>query len=80
MELVGYHHQKRLRVLHFLKNNGAFFALILLFIINAILTPNFFAIQTFYINITQVAPIAIVAIGMCLVIASGGGGIDISVG
>jgi simple sugar transport system permease protein/ribose transport system permease protein len=64
----------------FLKNNGALVALVVLLIINAIFTPHFFAIQTFYINITQVAPIAIVAIGMCLVIASGGGGIDISVG
>lgn len=67
-------------VMRAVKNNGAFVALVILLIINAIVTPNFFALQTFYINITQVTPIAIVAIGMCLVIASGGGGIDISVG
>ncbi|MGL6261430.1 ABC transporter permease [Vibrio sp. WXL103] len=80
MELVSYHKHSHLKVLNIFKSNGALVALFLLLTINAIFTPNFFAIQTLYINLSQVAPIAIVAIGMCLVIASGGGGIDISVG
>jgi ribose transport system permease protein len=41
-------------------------------------TPNFVSWQTAYINLTQVATIVIVAIGMTLVIGSGG--IDLSVG
>ncbi|MCL4142189.1 UNVERIFIED_CONTAM: hypothetical protein GTU68_051017 [Idotea baltica] len=41
-------------------------------------TPNFFQLQTLFVNISQVATIAIVAMGMTLVIATGG--IDLSVG
>lgn len=53
----------------------AFFALLL---INILITPNFLNIQTLYVNLNQVATIAIVAIGMTLVISSNG--IDLSVG
>ena len=42
------------------------------------ITPNFLSLQTLSVNLTQVAPIVIVAVGMTLVIATGG--IDLSVG
>jgi galactofuranose transport system permease protein len=54
---------------------AAFAALIL---INIAVTPNFLSWQTLSLNLTQVAPIVIVAVGMTLVIATGG--IDLSVG
>jgi ribose transport system permease protein len=52
--------------------------LVLLVIFNVVVTPNFLSFQTLNVNLTQVAPIVIVAIGMTLVIATGG--IDLSVG
>lgn len=54
---------------------GALAALVLL---NALLTPNFLDVRTLAVNVSQVATVAIVALGMTLVIASGG--IDLSVG
>jgi simple sugar transport system permease protein/ribose transport system permease protein len=66
------------RALSQVKNNGALWAFFLLLLINILITPNFLQIQTLYVNLTQVATVAIVAIGMTLVIASGG--IDLSVG
>ncbi|AFZ67523.1 ABC transporter permease [Deinococcus peraridilitoris] len=57
---------------------GALVALVLLVLFNAIFTPNFLTAQTFYVNMTQVATIVIVGVGMTLVIATGG--IDLSVG
>jgi ribose/xylose/arabinose/galactoside ABC-type transport system permease subunit len=57
---------------------GASLALVLLILFNAITTPNFLSLQTLYVNLTQVATIVIVAVGMTLVIATGG--IDLSVG
>lgn len=57
---------------------GTLGAFVLLVIFNIVVTPNFLALQTLYVNLTQVAPIVIVAIGMTLVIATGG--IDLSVG
>lgn len=62
----------------FIRSNGTLSALVLLLLINIVITPNFFQLQTVYVNLTQVATIAIVALGMTLVIASGG--IDLSVG
>ena len=57
---------------------GILIALVLLIAFNIAVTPNFLAFQTLYVNLTQVSTIAIVAIGMTLVIATGG--IDLSVG
>jgi simple sugar transport system permease protein/ribose transport system permease protein len=54
---------------------GALLALILL---NIAITPNFLNLQTLAVNVSQVSTIAIVALGMTLVIATGG--IDLSVG
>lgn len=53
-------------------------ALVALLIFNFFFTPNFASLQTLNVNLTQVAPIVIVAVGMTLVIATGG--IDLSVG
>lgn len=57
---------------------GALAALILLIIINAIFTQNFWAINNFWNILLQVSPTMLVAIGMTFVIATGG--IDLSVG
>jgi len=56
-------------------------ALIILFallLFNVAFTPNFLSVQTFNLNLTQVATIVIVGCGMTLVIATGG--VDLSVG
>lgn len=53
-------------------------ALVLLMIYNVIFTRNFVSIQTLNVNLTQVANIVIISVGMTFVIATGG--IDISVG
>ena len=57
---------------------GAFAALVVLLLINVILTPNFAAYDNFRNILVQVTPTMLVAIGMTLVIATGG--IDLSVG
>lgn len=57
---------------------GALAALVLLFIINAVATPNFLDVNNFRNILLQVAPTVLVATGMTLVIATGG--IDLSVG
>lgn len=57
---------------------GLLAALGALVAINIAITPNFLNLQTLAVNVSQVATIAIVALGMALVIASGG--IDLSVG
>jgi galactofuranose transport system permease protein len=57
---------------------GALIALLLLILFNVLFTRNFLSLQTLYINLTQVGTIVIVAVGMTLVIATGG--IDLSVG
>jgi ribose transport system permease protein len=61
-----------------LANHGALVALLIIILVNVAITPNFLSWQTVHVNLTQVAPIAIVAIGMTFVIATGG--IDLSVG
>ncbi|MEP2031419.1 MAG: ABC transporter permease [Paracoccaceae bacterium] len=62
----------------FLRKNGGLLALAVILIFNILVTPNFLQMQTLFVNISQVATIAIVAMGMTLVIATGG--IDLSVG
>jgi simple sugar transport system permease protein/ribose transport system permease protein len=57
---------------------GILGALIALFLFNAFFTDNFLTMQSMRVNLTQVAPVVIVAVGMTLVI--GTGGIDLSVG
>ena len=57
---------------------GTAAALIALVLLNLVITPHFATLQTLNVNLTQVATIVIVAVGMTLVIATGG--IDLSVG
>ena len=57
---------------------GAGAGLLLLILFNLAFTPHFVSWQTLNVNLTQVATIVIVAVGMTLVIATGG--IDLSVG
>jgi simple sugar transport system permease protein/ribose transport system permease protein len=57
---------------------GALLALLVLLLYNIGFTANFLSAQALNVNLTQVAPIVIVATGMTLVIATGG--IDLSVG
>jgi ribose/xylose/arabinose/galactoside ABC-type transport system permease subunit len=68
----------KLSVLQLASRYGTAAALLLLIALNLVMTPNFLSWQTLNINLTQVAPIVIVATGMTLVIATGG--IDLSVG
>lgn len=62
----------------FLQTYSSFIALAALIVVNAFFTPNFLTLGTFNANLTQVATIVIVAVGMTFVIATGG--IDLSVG
>lgn len=57
---------------------GPLAALVALFVFNALFTDGFLSMQSFRLNVTQVATVIIVATGMTLVIATGG--IDLSVG
>ncbi len=66
------------RLLDFLSRYGTLIALLLLIVFNLFFTRNFATVQTLNVNLTQVCTIVIVAVGMTLVI--GTGGIDLSVG
>jgi simple sugar transport system permease protein/ribose transport system permease protein len=57
---------------------GALAALVVLVVANAILTPNFATASNFWSMLLQVSTVLLVAVGMTLVIATGG--IDLSVG
>src|SRR5919206_490669 len=57
---------------------GALAALVLLFVGNSLFTPNFFDVNNFRNILLQVSTTVLVAVGMTLVIATGG--IDLSVG
>jgi len=57
---------------------GAALMLLLLVLYNVFWTPYFLTQQTMRVNLTQVSTIVIVAVGMTLVVATGG--IDLSVG
>jgi galactofuranose transport system permease protein len=58
---------------------GAAAVLVALFVYNAVATPYFLTYQSLVVNqLRQAAPVAIVALGMALVISTGG--IDLSVG
>jgi ribose/xylose/arabinose/galactoside ABC-type transport system permease subunit len=61
-----------------LRRNGVYVALALLVLVNVVLTDNFLSQGTLRLQLIQVAPVVIVALGMALVI--GTEGIDLSVG
>ncbi|MEK1888947.1 MAG: ABC transporter permease [Phyllobacterium sp.] len=62
----------------FMARYGTLIALVALLLFNLAFTRNFATMQTLNVNLTQVCTIVIVAVGMTLVIATGG--IDLSVG
>ncbi|GGF51110.1 sugar ABC transporter permease [Marmoricola endophyticus] len=57
---------------------GVYAALVVVLVINLLFTDNFFAVDNFRIQLVQVVPVLVVALGMALVI--GTEGIDLSVG
>ena len=63
---------KRLDFAAFFRRYAALTALLVLLAFNLAYTPNFASWQTINVNLTQVAEIVIVAVGMTLVIATGG--------
>jgi simple sugar transport system permease protein/ribose transport system permease protein len=66
------------RLAGIVRTYGSLIALAALVLYNVFFTPNFVSMGTFNANMTQVATIVIVAVGMTFVIATGG--IDLSVG
>ena len=68
----------RFNVKALLTKHATLVALVGLIIFNLIFTKHFISLQTLNVNLTQVATIVIVGVGMTLVIATGG--IDLSVG
>jgi ribose/xylose/arabinose/galactoside ABC-type transport system permease subunit len=60
------------------RRNGVYVALVLLLLVNIAITDNFVSEGTLRLQLVQVAPVLIVALGMALVI--GTEGIDLSVG
>ena len=69
---------RRTTVTALLARHGAIVALAALILLAMVATPNFLSMRTLNVNLTQVAGIVIVALGMTLVVATGG--IDLSVG
>jgi ribose transport system permease protein len=68
----------RTDVVGLLQVAGVYLAIALLLLFNLAFTPNFATVTNLRLQLVQVAPVAIVAIGMALVIATEG--IDLSVG
>ena len=68
----------RFDAMKFLTKYSTLAALLALVVFNLIFTNHFISMQTLNVNLTQVATIVIVGVGMTLVIATGG--IDLSVG
>jgi ribose/xylose/arabinose/galactoside ABC-type transport system permease subunit len=64
--------------LHRLRDHGVYLALLLLLAFNLVFTRNFATVANVRLQLVQVVPIAIVALGMALVVATEG--IDLSVG
>jgi ribose transport system permease protein len=61
-----------------LRDHGVYLALGLLLVFNLLFTTNFATVGNLRLQLVQVIPVAIVALGMALVV--GAGGIDLSVG
>lgn len=70
--------QNRVRRIGLIRDYGVYAALVLLILFNIIATPNFVALDNLRVQLVQVAPVVIVALGMAVVI--GTEGIDLSVG
>ena len=61
-----------------LRTHGVYAALGLLVAFNVVFTPNFATVSNVRLQLVQVTPVVIVALGMAVVVATGG--IDLSVG
>jgi len=70
--------RRRAELLAWLQEAGVYVALAILLLFNLAFTPNFATLANLRLQLVQVVPVAIVAIGMALVIATEG--IDLSVG
>jgi ribose/xylose/arabinose/galactoside ABC-type transport system permease subunit len=68
----------RRRMLELLRDNGVYVAMVIVALYNMVFTPAWFTYSNMKLQLVQTGPIMIVAIGMALVI--GTGGIDLSVG
>jgi ribose transport system permease protein len=68
----------RTDVLGLLQVAGVYIAIAVILVFNLVFTPNFATVTNLRLQLVQVAPVAIVAVGMALVIATEG--IDLSVG
>src|SRR5215218_8030571 len=68
----------RARLADYAPTYGALAALVLLVVVNSVFTTNFFDFNNFRNILLQVSPTVLVAVGMTLVISTGG--IDLSVG
>src|SRR5918997_924137 len=64
--------------LHRMRDHGVYPALALLVLFNLAFTPHFATVANLRLQLVQVVPIAVVALGMALVVATRG--IDLSVG
>jgi galactofuranose transport system permease protein len=61
-----------------LRTHGVYAALVVIIIFNLLFTPNFATLSNVRLQLVQVTPVVIVALGMALVVATAG--IDLSVG
>jgi ribose/xylose/arabinose/galactoside ABC-type transport system permease subunit len=77
-ETVGAAPGRQRSALHHVRDHGVYLALALLVVFNLAFTPNFATVANLRLQLIQVVPIAIVALGMALVVATEG--IDLSVG
>src|SRR5258708_33813114 len=75
---VGHHFVLPERLRNFGQIYGGLTALLLIILYDIVFRPHFLQVQSLYNDLQEVAPIAIIATGMTLVIATGG--IDLSVG
>ena len=66
------------RWIQLLQDYGIYGAIVLLIVIDVILSPSFFSLSNLNVQLTQMVPTLLVALGMALVI--GTEGIDLSVG
>ena len=61
-----------------LRTHGVYAALVVMIVFNLLFTPNFATLSNVRLQLVQVTPVVIVALGMALVVATAG--IDLSVG
>ncbi|MDM4763058.1 ABC transporter permease [Galbitalea sp. SE-J8] len=69
---------RRATVVGFFQRYGVYLAIVIVLVVNLAVTPNFFTLDNVRVQLVQVVPVLIVALGMALAI--GTEGIDLSVG